>query len=587
MRKAFSFFLFAFVLSAATFVFAQNPAAQNQNNRAAGDLAQYGIRVEPDKRLILVMATLEAAGIDTPLTATGKKFRQQLRTDLTNIPADLRDKIKTFVELRQKRYTGAGASAQFVAPFVTLAYALNPADFGDPVKTADLPAGLIEILDFAPLVREFYRRSGIEQKLPEYAKLYQAEGDKMRFSTRQMVNDLLGYLHTRPELEYVEKIKSEGKDEKTKKNVQKIETRVHQRLFYVVPEMLVPSGAIYFQNVGDNYYVVVPPDVNLSVSDARRAYLQFLADPLVLKYAKDVLPFRDGIKLLLDERRKTRPEISPDVYLAVSRSLVAAVEAREDEFRKVQTATAEAREKINREQNVEAKKAVSANLAALKQTYADETALRLSEAYESGAVLAFYFADQLKGSEDSGFDIASSLREMILSLAPAKESGRLAQYAEAKTRALASRQVNYDKTLDLPRRLLTVNDMIVGKRYTEAETELKKLLDENPNEPRIYYTLGRISGILAQSDITFDENLRDKRLEDAKVYYSNAIRSANPQTDPALIQLSYVALGRIYEFYDQNDVAMKIYDAAIKIGDVNGGAYREALTAKDKLTKKQ
>ena len=37
----------------------------------------------------------------------------------------------------------------------------------------------------------------------------------------------------------------------------------------------------------------------------------------------------------------------------------------------------------------------------------------------------FYFAEQLKGVEDSGFDIASSMREMILSFDPTKEIGQI------------------------------------------------------------------------------------------------------------------------------------------------------------------
>ena len=89
---------------------------------------------------------------------------------------------------------------------------------------------------------------------------------------------------------------------------------------------------------------------------------------------------------------------------------------------------------------VEEKKAVSAELDAFKKSLADETAVSLSEAYENGAVLAFYFADQLKGLEDSGFDIASSLHDMILSLDTTKETNRLAQFAEARKRGLAARE---------------------------------------------------------------------------------------------------------------------------------------------------
>jgi hypothetical protein len=583
MKKVFLFFLIAIFIQNA---FAQTPPAQSSSRPI--DLMQYGIKIEPDQRLILVMATLDAAEPGTALTLTGEDFRKRLRGDLQNVPEDLRQKIKMFVDRYKKKYPNK-KPGELTASFVSLAYALGPApDLAYPAKSTELPPDLLEVLDFATLVREYYRRSGIEAKLPEYVKLYQAEGDKMRASGAEMGQDLLGYLHTRPELEYVEKIRTEEQDPKNKnKTIQKVSPRATERRFFIIPELLAPANTINFQNVRDDYYAVVPPGTNLSTSEVRRAYLQFLVDPLVLRTAKDLLPFRDGIKQLLDERRKTHPDISPDVFLAVSRSMVAAVEAKEVEYQKTQIGTMQARRKIDAAQGADAKKAVSAELNAFKQSLADETAIQLSEAYERGAVLSFYFADQLKGLEDSGFDIASSFRDMVLSLDPAKESNRLAQYAEARQRGLLAREAGRGKRLELPKRLTEINDLINNKNYAEADAQLKKLLEENPNEPRIFYALGRLSSILAQPKITFDESLRDKRLSDARTYYTSAISSANKQTDPSLVQLSYVALGRIYEFYDQNEMAVKIYQAAVKIGDKgDASAYKEATEAIVRLTKK-
>ena len=54
------------------------------------------------------------------------------------------------------------------------------------------------MLDFAPLVREFYRRSRIEENLVSYTRAYQAEGDRLRKPTAEMVRAVLSYLHTRP-----------------------------------------------------------------------------------------------------------------------------------------------------------------------------------------------------------------------------------------------------------------------------------------------------------------------------------------------------------------------------------------------------
>ena len=48
-----------------------------------------------------------------------------------------------------------------------------------------------------------------------------------------------------------------------------------------------------------------------------------------------------------------------------------------------------------------------------------------------------------------------------------------------------------------------------------------------------------------------------------------------------------MALAKIYEFYDENTYAVSVYDAAIKVGNVTGGAYNEALAAKQRLLKNQ
>jgi hypothetical protein len=79
--------------------------------------------------------------------------------------------------------------------------------------------------------------------------------------------------------------------------------------------------------------------------------------------------------------------------------------------------------------------------------------LRLSDDYENGAVLSFYFGQQLHGMEEAGFDIAASMREMLLSFDPAKESNRLAEFAEARKRAVAARESrkNSPPSQNLPR----------------------------------------------------------------------------------------------------------------------------------------
>ncbi|MGI8669691.1 MAG: hypothetical protein ACR2J3_07560, partial [Aridibacter sp.] len=339
------------------------------------DLSDYGVKIEPDKRLMVVLASLEAADLNTSVSEEGKKFRQELQADLQKVNPELKQKIKNFVGQYKSRHSKA-SNEELISPFISMAYSLSDVpDLTEPNRSLDLPDNLLEVLDYAVLVREFYKSPGIADKIAVYYKKYQEEGDKLRPSAGEMVRQLTDYLKTRPQLSYIERItveKSSGdKKDKNKKNVQ---LRERERSFKIVPELLASKGTVNFLNVRDNYFAIVSPEINLSSSDVRRGYLQFVLDPLVLNYAKEILTQSDGIKKLLAERREAGARVSPDAFLAISRSLVAAVDIREEEYRKTQIATQQARQKIDSLKTDEEKRAVVAELNKFKEILADESA---------------------------------------------------------------------------------------------------------------------------------------------------------------------------------------------------------------------
>ncbi|MBK9529405.1 MAG: hypothetical protein IPO41_14090 [Acidobacteria bacterium] len=567
------------------------------------DLSNYGVRIEPDKRLIVVLSALEMAtvknanGVDerlvnTPLSEAGLKFRERVLADNASLPEDLRRRISTFIAQYKKRNPKA-TDAEIAAPFVSMAYTLTPVpELSDPIITSDLPGSLLDVLDFAPLVREFYRKSSISLKLDEYVKDYQADSDaSLRVSAREMVSELLNYLHTRPRLTITERTVVETTKAGSKNTLRKTETREVDRRFYIVPEKLVAKGDINFLNIRDDYYVVVQPDTDLSFSDARRAFLRFVLDPLVVANSNEVAAMRSWAKPLLDETRKTNPSISGDVFLAITRSLVAAADVRQSEFAQLRIATEQSREMIDKQKTKEGKEKVSSDLKKFTEALSDEATLRLHEDYEKGAVLSFYFAEQLKGIEDSGFDIAGSLREMIAAFDPVKETARLTTTAEARKRATAARALRKSNpetkavTVENPvtTRLLEIQKTIESKDLVKANADLKKLLVEYPSEPRIYYNIGRVASLSLES--IDNEDAQAQKLLEAKAAYSNVISTATPTTDRALLSLTYVALARIYEFQNQKDYALKLYERAIEIGPVAAGGFQSAMDAKARLIK--
>lgn len=542
---------------------------------------------------MIVLASLEMAGLETSLSQQGQEFRGRLKTDLSGMDEDLKTRMRNFIVQYRKRHPKLSTS-ETIAPFISMAYTLSPApELDEPQRSIDLPDDLLEVLDYAPLVREFYRRSGISAKLDEYENTYQKAGDEMRPSAVTMIRELLDFLNTKPETIYVEKVKTEESASKSKKKkISQTEIVERQRRFFIVPEMLAPKDTLNFRNIRDDYYAIVAPGTDLSNSETRRAYLQFVIDPLILDNAKEIQEKRANIKALLDAQRLKNPNISPDVFLAVSRSMVAAADAKEIEYRKTKIATNQARQKLTQLKTNAEKLAVTAELEKYKQTLYDETALSLSEAYQNGAVLSFYFAKQLNGLADSGFDVAASMKDIIFSIDATKEADRLTEFSEAGARAAKRRQERSNNSSasalisenPVTAKLLEIDKIIEAKDYSKANSELKSLLEKNP-DPRIHYALGRVTSLTAET--IKDTDKRIEKLAEAELFYSNAIRAGIKTTDPELIALSYLAIGRIYEYRGQSEYAIKIYAKAMEFTAPTSEPYKQAAEARERLLKEQ
>ena len=563
------------------------------------ELSEYGVSFQVEPRLIIMMAALEAAGFDpTPTGVEPSVFRAQVRHDLSDLDPDLRNRLHTFYE-RNKLPAPATAADQ-AARYVSLAFALGPPPTLDaPARSEELPTSLLEVLDFAPLVKEFYNRSRIDERLLSYARAYQAEGDRLRRPTAEVVQSVLSYLHTRPITVSAERVLVKSPATGKNKNAPRTyTTREHERHFFVVPDLLGAPGAINFRVIGDEYYAILPEGTDPAASELRRGYLQYVIDPLMLRFNKEIAVRRDQIKQVLTEAEKKGTTISPDVFLTVSRSLVAAADARFEEVRRLESLSRETRAKLGSAKDDAARQAVAKAAQTEMAAVEDETVARLMDDYERGAVLAFFFAEHLKGIESSGFDVANFLVDMISSFDPARESRRLSENAVARQRALAARQARiFAKKVEmetpiytqaeaaraatLVRKLSEIEDILRLRDYNNAETRLKELLRDFPREPRIFFALAQTAS-LAAADAT-DENVQTERLNRSLGNYRLALEASSPETDRALISRAHEAMGRIHAFLENTAEASKEFEEAIRIGDVPGGAYKEALEGKKKL----
>ncbi len=585
---------------------APNRPAQSvapQTRPPAGfDLAEYGVSIQPDKRLIIMMAALDAAGFDpTPAGKEPGAFRAQVRRDQADLDPDLSNRLRTFYE--RYKLAAPATPADQAARYVSLAYALGPPPALEaPPRTDDLPAGVLDVLDFAPLVREFYRKSGIDERLAAYMKDYQREGERLQIPTAEMVRSVLSYLHTRPLTVAFERVPANPPAQQgaRKKDAPKYTTRERQRSFYIVPDLLAAPGAINFRVIADDYYAVVPPGTDPASSEVRRAYLQYVIDPLVVRFSKDIAARREQIKQLLSERTKVGGTVTPDIFLTVTRSLVAAADARLEAAARVNALRRKMGPELQNAKDGAARDAVLRKAQARLNAINDDAVALLVDDYERGAVLDFYFADQLRGVESSGFDVANFFTDMMNGFDPAREKRRPEEYAAARTRSRAARESRLaqgataaaddtdpdsSRRTALVKKLVEVEELLRTRNYEAADARLRTLLQEYPGEPRILFGLGQAASLAAAN--ATDENLQSQRLNSALADYRLAVANMSEDSDRALISRSHEAMGRILAFLDRKDEALKEFDAAIKIGNVPGGAFQDALAGREKLTRQQ
>jgi hypothetical protein len=609
MKKSFIPFVFCMLLFAAQSAAAQNPSPSPAStpNRPAPtvqrqepvDLLEYGIRIQADPRLIVMMVALQAAGFDpTPAGKEPTLFRAEVARDLQNLDPDLRRRLREFFDRNNKALTGRPPAEQ-AARYISLALALGTVPgLEAPDRTDELPGGVLDVLDFAPLVRELYNKSELDEHLPAYVKKYQAVGDDQEFrrTTFLVARAMAGYLHTRPQTTAIEvvSVKSPGKN---KDKVTNKETREHERRFFVVPDLLAAAGTINLRVIGDDYYVILPERSSPAAIEVRRAYLRFLIDPVIFKNGKLIAAQRSQLLQVINSQSKT-PAESADVFGMVARSLIIAADIRQLQTGSISYLTSEARNRIDATADTAAKTAIGKELLRQKAEINDEAVAELAEEYEGGAYLDFFFAEQLEGVETSGFDIAQLFPDMIASVSATREMNRLSDVAAVRDRALKSRAArraaNQAAVLEaspestrltaLAQGLSQADELIKLRNFEQAEAKLKQLLLEFPGEPRIFFALGRTASLSAQ-DVT-DEVLQAERLKRAFTNYQNVVMQASADNEPALVSRAHAAMGRILEFMEKTPEALQEYEAAIRIGNVSGGAYQEALAGKQRLAAK-
>lgn len=522
-----------------------------------------------DKRVIVMMAALNIAGYDyEPGSRALSVLRQQLREDLKGIKPELVQKIRYYFQSHRKGATDAAA----VAPYLSLALSMtDPPAFTIDVATDRLPEDVREITDFALILEEFYRETSFSRLLPKYVSAYVKVAETYGPSAGLALGTVLSYLHTEPVLElpplYVPR-----RTEKPKKGapIETITIPNRVRQFVILPDLLNANGAANLRIVRDTYYLLLGPTTEPNIEAIRRAFISFVIDPLTEKQVREVAAIRGDLRKLMDSRgdRLDQEYAQRSVYFLLTDSLVRATDARMDVV----------------------------GLAARRPSSEDEAMYDLSLGYDRGAVLVYHFYDQVKAYEAVGVNVRDYFPSLLKNIDFNREGNRLNEYAPRLERvkklrteatlapAPAPTIANADEKL--VSQIVDADRLMKARSYDSARLLLETALREHPDNARVLFGLAEVASKQATS--LDDADRVEEALFAAVEYYRQAAKNAAPATEKWLAQRSFVAAGRILDFIAENNPslaerltvdAVAAYEAAIRLGKVEGGAFDEAEKA--------
>src|SRR5713226_1178297 len=573
---------------------AQQTAQDSKNSVQAPEQARTGfitpaevnVRIEPDARTFVVMAALNMAGFDyetggRPLSPA----RVELRKDLAKLDPQVKEKLSAFYKAHRRQGLDETADA---ARYAALSLMMTPPPAFTVYQSPDraIPEDLQPLLDFVPLVREFYVKSGIRELVPKYLSIGQVYAAAYRNPVGEVIYEVLDYFHTRPETVIsMRPLVVTTKESDSSKERTKVFARNRSRQVFIIPDPLaavdtsIVRGDILNQKedllsrrVGDDYVVIVGPSRVATTDPVRQAMIRFVVDPLIERHLKTSLEYKDQILKLLGSAPAAPKQYAGSVYLVIRESLAQAADVR---MRRIHA------------------------IAARGNYSEDDAMFDLAQAYLRGAVLSYHFYQSLAGLEQVGINIEDFFDQMVATASFEREAARPKEFDShitrvSATRSKLSKSVNGEEAAAeammgaMAAKILTSDDLIRKKRFAEARSILDQVLSVEPNNARALYGMAQVltqTASAVELDPKADENdkiqAQHDRLEQEIKLYRKVIDNASKNSERWLIQWSHVFLGRILDFQEFRADAIAEYEKAIAMGpDVPEGAYKEAVEGK-------
>jgi len=264
------------------------------------------VSLETNETLFTVLTAINTCGYDQELESSDalrSEIRSEVRKAIETTPG-AKDMVAPMCGFYRKHL--AIDATHDLSQYVSLALCLDePPDFAPRQKVSDMPPDASNLIEFAGLMQEFYKKIGLhsiwERHRARYAELTEIYHDplsKMTFDTEIYLKlPSAGYLG---------------------------------RQFTIYLDAMGAPGQTNARNYSSDYYVVISPAAGMSIKmqQIRHTYLHYLLDPLSMK--NDVA-FARLHPLLQQVKSSPMDEaFRANISLLVTECLIRAIELRVD-----------------------------------------------------------------------------------------------------------------------------------------------------------------------------------------------------------------------------------------------------------------
>jgi tetratricopeptide (TPR) repeat protein len=476
---------------------------------AADEKAQ----LDADPALFTVMAAINAAGYDAGVDSpTNHPLRNAVRQYLKNQKIASLSDLKAFFKEHQQPEPAATLS-QYVS------YALSidgPPDFGFRYANNELAPDVQALYGLSPLLAAFYKEANLEEvwtkSQPVIEKVIEAYQEPVSRAIMQdnayLRNPTSGYLGRR---------------------------------FQIYIDLLAAPNQVHTRSYKDDYFIVITPSQEMQTEEIRHAYLHYLLDPLVLKYAEPLARVR-GMADFAEPAPALPDSYKNDFTLLATECLIKAVETR--------------------------------FMPASKRDEVVQQALR------EGFVLTPAFAEGLPAYEKQEQALRLYFPDLVEAIDLRKEDLRLASVKFVRERAVKTTKIVHapEPVVELTpaQKALQAADALYKERKLDpAKEAFSRLLQSTADRAvhaRAYYGLARIAVLQREPEMA--EKLFRRTLE------------LNP--DPEVRGWSLVYLGRLFDAEGDREQASENYKAALAVQGATAGALDAAQKGlKESFTKQK